>query len=284
MTRAELDDLFRTSGAVGWGWTPYEALCSYMDEAAREKAESLCPGPKSVLAAAFSYYTGDRPGDLSLYARGRDYHLVLMERLGTVCDILREKYPMYSFEPGADSSPLPERAAARLAGLGIMGRNGLVILPPWGSWLFLGTVLTDLPLDLPLAMPSPDCMGCGRCAAACPGGALRETPFDPERCLSHLTQKKGELPPEQADQIRTHPLVWGCDVCQRVCPYNAAPRKTELPEFREGLIDDLTPDMVEGLTNRQFKERFGDRAFAWRGPALLRRNFALQGHAAGTDG
>lgn len=119
-------------------------------------------------------------------------------------------------------------------------------------------------------------MGCGRCVSACPGGALRGDSFDPERCLSHLTQKKGELPPEQAALVAAHPLVWGCDVCQLVCPHNAGAAQTALAPFREGLLHSLTGAAVEGLTNRQFREAYGERAFAWRGPAVLRRNLALQ--------
>ena len=276
MTGAELDALWSAAGAAGWGHTPYEDLLPAMDAAAQARAEQLCPGAQSVLVAAFSYWAGTRPGNLSLYARGRDYHLVLTDILNTICDQLLQKYPSYRFVPGTDSSPLPEREAARLAGLGIMGRNGLVILPPYGSWLFLGTILTDLPLDLPRAEHSGSCIGCGRCIDACPGGALRAVPFDPERCLSHLTQKKGELSTEQAALVSSHPLVWGCDVCQQVCPYNAGAAVTPLTPFRDDLLDRLSPEDLESLTNRQFRAQYGDRAFSWRGPAVLRRNFALQ--------
>ena len=276
MTGAELDAAFTAAGAAGWGHTAYERLLPAMSREERERAEALCPGAQSVLAAAFPYYAGAGPGNLSLYARGRDYHLVLTEALATVCHMLEEKYGPHRFVPGADNSPLPEREAARLAGLGRIGRHGLVILPPYGSWIFLGTTLTDLAFSLPPAAPSGGCMGCGRCVSACPGGALRGDSFDPERCLSHLTQKKGELPPEQAALVAAHPLVWGCDVCQLVCPHNAGAAQTALAPFREGLLHSLTGAAVEGLTNRQFREAYGERAFAWRGPAVLRRNLALQ--------
>lgn len=119
-------------------------------------------------------------------------------------------------------------------------------------------------------------MACGKCLSACPGGALRGDSFDPERCLSHLTQKKGELPPEQEALVAAHPLIWGCDVCQLVCPHNAGAVETPLAPFREDRLDSLTSEAVEGLTNRQFREAYGERAFAWRGPAVLRRNLALQ--------
>lgn len=276
MNRALLDPLFAAGGAADWGWTSYETLMPHMDENAREKAESLCPGAQCVLVCAVPYYAGDAPGNLSLYARGKDYHLVLGDLLNPICEVLHEKYPGYCFVPGVDNSPLPEREAAWAAGIGLRGEHGLVIVPPYGSWVFLGTILTDHPAPPPDRTPSSPCIRCGKCRKICPGGALRGEIFDPERCLSHLTQKKGELPPEQEALLASHPLAWGCDLCQRVCPYNAHPKATELSTFRDDLVENLTEDMVEGVTNRQFKERYGDRAFAWRGPAVIRRNLALQ--------
>ena len=275
MNRADLNARFAAGGAADWGWTSYESLLPYMDQAAQEKAQALCPNAACVLVCAVPYYAGDTPGNLSLYARGRDYHLVLGELLTPICKELQEKYPAYHFVPGVDSSPLPEREAAWAAGIGLRGRNGLVIVPPYGSYVFLGTILTDHPAPPTDRPPSPPCRNCGRCAACCPGGALREHPFDVERCLSHLTQKKGQLPPVREALLAAHPLVWGCDVCQRVCPYNAEPAHTKLSTFSTGLVENLTPEAVEGLTNRQFREQYGQRAFAWRGPAVLRRNLAL---------
>ena len=272
---ARLDAAFAASGAAAWGGVPFSALAPHMSPENREKAQALCPGGAWVLSAAYPYYPGDRPGNLSLYARGEDYHLVLLRRLTPICNLLSEYYGSYRFVPAADSSPLPEREAAWLAGLGLRGKHGLVILPPWGSYVFLATVLTDAPLALPEAAPAPACVGCGACLVACPSGALGREGLRPERCLSHLTQKKGALPPGEAALVTTHPLIWGCDACQRVCPYNRDVPVTPLPEFREGLIDALSPAELSGLTNRTFRAAYGDRAFAWRGPGPLRRNLAL---------
>lgn len=275
-----LNEAFAAAGAAAWGGLPFSELAADMAPGAIAKAEGLCPNPRTVLAAAFPYYAGERPGNLSRYARGRDYHQVVTERLNTVCDFLQKEYKNSRFFPAADNSPLPERQAAWRCGIGLRGSNGLVILPPYGSYVFLGTILTDAELELPPRAPSPGCAGCGRCLTACPGGALGEGGVDAEHCLSELTQRKGELTAEQEGLLRAHPLIWGCDSCQQVCPYNAAPALSPLPEFREGLVDALAGADLAGLTNRQFREKYPGRAFTWRGPAPLRRNLEL---GAGPD-
>ena len=272
-----LNEAFAAAGAAAWGGLPFSELAEDMTQAAIAKAEGLCPNPRNVLVAAFPYYAGERPGNLSLYARGQDYHQVVTGRLNTICDILRENYKNGVFLPAADNSPLPERQAAWRCGIGLRGKNGLVILPPYGSYVFLGTILTDVEVDLSPRTPSAHCVGCGKCLTACPGGALGEAGVDLDRCLSELTQRKGELTAEQGALLKNHSLIWGCDTCQRVCPYNAAPALSPLPEFREGLVDTLEGADLEGLTNRTFREKYGDRAFAWRGPAPLRRNLEGRG-------
>ena len=275
-----IEALWEASGAAAWGTVSYQSLLPHMDLIARTKAQALCPAPAGVWAAAFPYFAGDAPGSLSRYARGEDYHTAVLRRLEGVCRGLEALYPGRTFVPGTDDSPIPEEACARLAGLGLRGQQGLTILPPWGTWLFLGTILTDLPLETPGA-PAPDCIRCGRCAAACPGGAISGQGVDPSKCLSHLTQKKGELTAEQEALLRAHPMVWGCDICQEVCPYNAGVPITPLAEFREDLILALDPADVAGLTRRQFEEKYPNRAFTWRGPGVIERNQALQGFPSG---
>ena len=272
-----LDKLFAAAGAAAWGGVAFRRLLPFLSPGALEKVEALCPRPRTVLAAAFPYYAGDRPGNLSLYARGADYHAVITRRMNTVCEVLAEKYPRESFFPAADSSPLPEREAAWRAGIGLRGMNGLLILPPYGTYVFLGTILTGAELPLPERPPAPACPRCGACRAACPSGALGEGGPDPSRCLSELTQKKGALTGAEAARLKAHPLIWGCDFCQKACPCNAAPAPSPLPEFSENLVDGLAPADLEGLTNRAFREKYGDRAFAWRGPGPLRRNLSLNG-------
>lgn len=272
MMAADLNAAFSLAGAAAWGCVAWEALQRHMSPSARERTTHLLPNPANLLVAAFPYFTGETAGNLSVYARGEDYHGVLRQRLDLVCGFLLSEYPGHTFLPTADSSPLPEREAAWLAGLGLRGENGLFILPPYGSYLFLGTILTDAPIPVPEARPAPGCIGCGACRAACPTRALEG--LGP--CLSDLTQKKGALTAEETALLKEHPYVWGCDLCQTACPYNRAPRVAPLPEFTEGYLSDLTPELLEGLTNRAFQEKFGRRAFAWRGPAVLRRNLELK--------
>ena len=271
-----LDELFAAAGAAAWGGAAFRRLLPFLSTEALEKVETLCPRPRTVLAAAFPYYAGERPGNLSLYARGEDYHAVVVRRLNTVCEVLAEQYPGESFFPSADNSPLPEREAAWLAGIGLRGASGLLILPPYGTYVFLGTILTGAALELPERSPAPDCPRCGACRAACPAGAMGEGGPDVSRCLSELTQKKGALTGEEEARLKAHPLIWGCDFCQRACPFNAAPALSPLPEFSTDLVDSLENADLEGLTNRTFREKYGGRAFAWRGPGPLRRNLELK--------
>lgn len=275
----DLDAAFSEAGAVAWGGVPFAVLAQQMCQTSRVRVEELLPNPTVVFVAAFPYFTGERAGNVSVYARGADYHTVIGRRLDTICSFLREKYKSYLFFPAVDCSPLPEREAAWLAGLGVQGRNGLLILPPYGSYVFLGTILTDAPLEVASTAPADACIGCGRCVSACPSGALRERRM--ERCLSELTQRKGGLTPEETALVKAHPYVWGCDICQNVCPYNQAPKVAALPEWEGEALAFLTEDMLEGLSNKTFRERFGDKAFAWRGPAVLKRNFALKKEESG---
>lgn len=272
-----MNELWKAAGAAAWGAASLSGLQPFLAPAAAEKLAELCPNAQGVLVAAFPYYAGQAPGNLSLYCRGEDYHQVLARRLGGVCRALEERYPGHTFVPGADNSPVPELAAAELAGVGHRGRHGLRIVPPYGSYVFLGTILTDLPLSSTGPAAGTLCPeNCRACQRACPTGALTETGCQVSKCLSELTQQKGELPPAVEEQIRKSPTVWGCDLCQRACPWNQKAALSPLPEFREDLTPSLTLEELADLSNKAFRRRYADRAFAWRGIGPLRRNLTLQ--------
>lgn len=251
-------------------------VCSFaalpMEEPARQKALALCPKAKAVGVVLFPYLVrdGEQPRELSLYACGRDYHQVLAEALEPVCQKLETAFPGYRFVALVDASPLPEVQAAWYAGAGILGGNGLVIDRNYGSYVFIGTILTDYPAK-PTATSRETCPDCGACRRACPMGALDDGGGVQEgRCLSALTQTKDELTPEQQQAVRTHPLVWGCDICSEVCPLNRRAKETENPAFRENRL--LQLEDVSGLTRKQFLARYPSRAFTWRGPKPIARN------------
>lgn len=242
----------------------------------------------AALIAAFPYYCGAEPGNISLYARGLDYHGVLTAALEKAAALLGEGVKTRVF---VDSSPIDEKKAACCAGLGVIGKNSLLITKEYGSYVFLGEILVcGSPEDfenVSAKVRVPDCSGCGACVRACPTGFLRGSGV----CLSAVTQKSGALSPEEEAQIKNNGYVWGCDICQLVCPMNAGAAHTKIPEF----CGQTGTEMIKSLDSRELSElgsqgiedKYQNRAFMWRGGGVLIRNAALiaqnMGSPADTD-
>ncbi|MBO5059988.1 MAG: DUF1730 domain-containing protein [Clostridia bacterium] len=241
---------------------PREAsFCSSQD------AEKLLEDAKTVIVCAFSYYSGAEKGNISRYAWGLDYHKVAVEKMSSIVELLNKKG--YSGAAFADNGALNERLLAKLAGIAFIGKNYMAINERLGSYFFVGYVITDCEIE-PDKENNSECMGCGACRAACPLGAIGENDFCEERCLSYITQKKGELSREESTALRECGTIWGCDICQEVCPHNKNLPQTGIDEFRENLITTLHID--ENISNKEFKRMYGNRAFAWRGKNILIRN------------
>lgn len=231
---------------------------------------AFVPDAKSVIMCVFNYFNGNKPGNISKYARGMDYHTVVKGKLAALCEKIEAVHGSFSHYIFCDDSPLCDKYLAYLSGLGVFGRNHLLIHPRYGSYVFIGGIVTDLELEPDKPLPG-GCTGCGRCAAACPGNAF-ENGFDASRCASYLLQKKGELPPEEEGIVRRAGMAWGCDICSDVCPHNQAVPVTDIDEFYAKIYNIQNEQLI---TDEAFRGNFEGYAFSWRGRAVLRRNIKL---------
>ena len=227
--------------------------------------------PKSAIVCLFPYYVERRgPSNLSRYTWATDYHLVINEYLEKLTEKLQKMDTSAQFSIHCDTSPLADRYMAYLAGLGFYGKNNCFISPKWGSYVMIGTILTTLEFE-PNTPLKQSCMGCNRCITACLGQCLGHEEFKYNTCKSYLTQKKGELTDQEQHIIAKTPLVFGCDVCQEVCPHNQGIPTTPIPEFQQ-IEPHIDINELEMLTNKEFKAKYGHRAFSWRGKKILMRN------------
>ena len=222
---------------------------------------------QSVLVCLFPYYTQEQEKrNISRYAVVEDYHVVVINCLTEVCEALSERFAPHIFVPFTDNSPIREVDAAIKAGLGMRGKNQLLIHPVYGSYVFIGEIVTDMVIPSETQLPI-ECMGCGRCILACPGGAIGENGIDREKCLSHITPKKGELTEQEIRMIKSGNLIWGCDICQEVCPHNQNVQPTAVPGFQDNQIAEVAYS--------QIKELVKTRAFGFRGSKVVERNYEI---------
>ncbi|MCQ6562534.1 tRNA epoxyqueuosine(34) reductase QueG [Paenibacillus mendelii] len=244
----------------------------------------LFDNPQSIIAIAIAYPSklqdapksvpGERRGILSRSSWGTDYHAVLRNRLARLETWLRERVPDFRAESMVDTGALVDRAVAQRAGIGWSAKNCAIITPEWGSWVYLGEMITNLPLppDVPV---TEGCGDCTACIDACPTGALvGPGQLDAQRCISFITQTKGIVEDEMMRKIGNR--LYGCDTCQVVCPENKGKNWTHQPELQPD-AEKVKPLLIPLLSmgNRAFKEAYGDSSSAWRGRKPIQRNAVI---------
>ena len=245
----------------------YAALPLFSCPVLRPDLLASLPDARTALLFAVPYYSGAHPGrNISLYALPPDYHFYMKELGQRLIARLSALFPGARFAAFADHSPIDERIAAARAGLGRLGDNRLLITAPYGSYVFIGEIVSDLPpeaLGAVLPREPEECLHCGACAAVCPGKG--------RVCAAGISQKKGELMPEEERLVLSTGLVWGCDLCQTVCPLNQNVGETPIAYFKTDLIERLDAQTLDALHGKEFRRR----AFSWRGRQVLLRNIAL---------
>lgn len=241
----------------------------------------LLDGAESIISIAVAYPSkmkervsskkGERRGIFSRASWGLDYHIVLRERLKKLEAYILEKVPNARMRSMVDTGELVDRAVAERAGIGWSGKNCSIITPEFGSYVYIGEMITNIPFehDSPI---EDRCGDCRKCLDACPTGALVQGgQINAGRCVSFLTQTKEMIPEEFRDKLGNR--LYGCDSCQTACPENKGKDfhfHSEVEPEPETVKPLLKP--LLGLSNRQFKERFGTLSGSWRGKNPIQRN------------
>ncbi|MDF2721697.1 MAG: epoxyqueuosine reductase [Paenibacillus sp.] len=240
--------------------------------------------PQSLISIAVAYASklSDAPksepgayrGIISRSSWGEDYHRVLRRRMAALEAFIRERVPEARMESMVDTGALVDRAVAERAGIGWSGKNCSIITPEWGSWVFLGELITNIPFppDKPI---TDQCGDCTICIDACPTGALvGPGQLNANRCISFITQTKDDVPDEFIGKIGNR--LYGCDTCQVVCPVNKGKNWTHQPDLQPD-PEKAKPLLIPLLTmsNKQFRAEYGHIAASWRGRKPIQRNAVI---------
>ncbi len=277
----QIEEVLKSCGVTEWGAVGarvfderlelMRCLVPFMNATAEERINPflIMENARSVIVFLIPYKTGGKRTNLSEYAKGEDYHTVADKICAAVINKLEESG--FSGRGFCDNGVLDDRYLAYLAGLGFYGKNGLIINKRFGTYTFIGYVITDCPVKK--GVPLTDiCVGCDECMKHCPGGAILKNGMNYGSCVSYITQKKGELNKSEKAAVKKSGYVWGCDICQEVCPHNKGIEYTAINEFLCNKIEYLEH---ETLTNKEFMHKYKSRAFAWRGAGVIRRNLEI---------
>lgn len=263
-----------------WLEQGYHGEMGYMarNTGKRTDPRKLIENARSVISVIMNYTpANDSPSrsDLRIarYALGKDYHKVIRKKLKRIVRLIEEKTGATGTRGFTDSAPVLDRAWAAMAGLGWTGKNTCLISPKYGSYLFIGEIITEVELDYDDTRVKDFCGGCTKCMEACPTGAIvAPRLLDANKCISYLTiEYKGTLPENLKD--RFHGWIFGCDICQEVCPWNRVAKPHQIEEFEPSpLLLSMYREKWEALTEEDFNEIFAGSAVKRAGYEGLMRN------------
>jgi epoxyqueuosine reductase len=263
-----------------WLGLGYQGKMQYLENHFEKRTDptKLVPGTRSIISLAYNYHTEEKQKDpeapkISSYAYGRDYHKLIKKKLKSLCRSIEEEFGSFEYRFFVDSAPVLERDWALRAGLGWIGKNTLLIHPKKGSHFFLAELFVDF--DLPYDAPMSDyCGTCRRCIDACPTDAIAGNGYvlNASRCISYLTiELKDEIPEEFQPQMEN--WIFGCDICQDVCPWNRFSEEHQEVEFQpRGDLLDLSKSDWQNLSEEKFESLFKGSAVKRAGYKGLKRN------------
>ncbi len=274
-----------------WLALGYQADMAWMSDPRRQDIYRLMPTAKTVIAVALNYYTphqrphGKAYGKIARYAWGRDYHKVLEKKLKQLANWLLDNFAEIEVRHYVDTGPIQDKYWAQAAGIGWIGKNGNVINRQYGSWIFLGEIVTNLE-TIPSDPHTQHCGTCNRCIDACPTGAIIK-PYivDANRCIAYHTieNRAATLPPEIASNLDG--WVAGCDICQDVCPWNQRfSQPTDVEDFQPH-PGRVAPELKElaSLTDEVWDRSMRASALRRIKPWMWRRNAIANLHNRGSQ-
>lgn len=254
-----LAEILKKEGIEFYGFCSFSSIENELFECSAKRR--LPKNSSTVITMLFPYKVKtEKPKNISRYAAIEDYHFVAGNILEKIVKILSEKYKAFKFEYFIDNSPINEVKAAVLSGLGVVGKNNLLINEKYGSFCFIGEIVTDYKIQT-VENIITNCINCKACLNNCPTGFLRDKN---NKCLSAITQQKAKLTEGEENLIKENKSVWGCDICQNVCPMNKNSALTNI----DGFINSYRNEYKEN-------EDIKNRAYAWRGERVIKRNFKI---------
>lgn len=264
-----------------WIDSGYHASMSYMERNVEKRIDpgQLVEGAKTVISLLYNYYTPDQLSQtkykVSRYAYGTDYHEVIKDKLKALDAFIRSRSENVVQRSFVDSAPILERAWAQESGLGWIGKNTCLISRRHGSFLFISEIITSL--ELSYDEPLKDyCGSCRKCIDACPTQAIKDGRLiDSNKCISYQTiENRGDIPNHLTGKFNRY--VFGCDICQEVCPWNTKAHSHNEPLFYlRGEIKDLTPEQWENITEDDYQRIFRKSAVKRAKFSGITRNIAF---------